>query len=237
MINVLIAIQARSTSSRLPNKHMQDLGGRLILDYCLDSCLGASEYFNRTYAQKGVSSRVALLVPTGDNLATVFRSKVDIVEGSELDVLGRYKQASDTYRPDYICRITGDCPLIPQYIIAKIMMIAVKNQYDYVSNVDPAVRTAEDGVDCEVMSRKMLDWLDAKARTDYCREHVTAHATDTMPKWANLGVIVNYFDRSHVKVSVDTLEDLERVRGELAAVSGKLAIAERRYGRRKVHRL
>ena len=237
MTEVLIAVQARSTSIRFPNKHMEQLGGRMIMDHVIERCRGAAIYVNRLYSHIPIHASVALLTPEGDILAAAFAAKVEVFEGPELDVLRRYKLAADHYKPDFIVRITGDCPLIPEYVISKLIAIAVKNRYDYLSNVDPAVRTAEDGVDCEVISRKMLDWMDEKATLAHQREHVTSLATDAMPRWARMGVVINNFDRSHVKLSVDTKEDLERVRGEDAAVKIKLAAAEKRYGKARVHRL
>lgn len=246
MTQMLIAIQARSTSVRFPNKHMEHLGGSLILDHVLKACLGASAYINLTEARYGVQCRVALLTPYGDPLSyavtarneqAIPANQCEVFEGPEDDVLTRYHMAADHFAPDYIARVTGDCPMIPNYVISKMLKIARTNEYDYVSNVDPKVRTAIDGVDCEVMSRRLLDWLNEKARTEYHREHVTALVYETMPKWAKLGCVVGYFDHSNQKLSVDTMADLENVRLAEHAVRQKLQIAEARYGKRRVHRL
>lgn len=234
---VLIGIQARSTSARFPNKHMELLGGQMILDHVLNACLGAAGYLNARVSLFGMRVQTVLLTPTDDPLSYAFSPKCDVFQGPEHDVLTRYHMAAEHYAPHYICRVTGDCPLIPQYVISKMLMLAVKNRYDYVSNVDPAVRTAEDGIDCEVMSRRMLDWLNERAGDALHREHVTSLVTETMPKWANLGFMTGYFDRSDVKISVDTPEDLARVRLVEASRTMKYNAAKKRYGEGKVHRV
>jgi spore coat polysaccharide biosynthesis protein SpsF len=234
MQRVMIGIQARSTSVRFPGKHFELLAGRMILDHVIDACEHAAEYVNRLHA--GLKPFVVLLTPDGDPLAERFAGKVDIFTGPEHDVLTRYHRAAEKYKPDYICRITGDCPLIPPFVISKHLIVAWKNAYDYTSNVDELCRTAEDGLDCEVMSRQMLDWLNQHATEDLMREHVTILARSEKPRWARLAFLLGHFDRSYVKRSVDTPQDLEEVRKELAAITAKEATANLVYGKGRVHR-
>lgn len=243
---VLIAIQARSGSTRLPRKAFELIGERRMLDHVIDSCREAARYLNgRT--ERAVSVRgpndsdlrvsVALLTPEGDLIAKEFARKAEVVEGPEQDVLSRYYLALERLHPDYVVRITGDCPLIPDFLIAKHITTAIKGRYDYVSNVDEETRTAIDGHDCEVMSSRMLGWLHGAAETASDREHVTLLARREPPDWARRGAVLNYHDQSHLKLSVDTAEDLARVREEYERRDVKLYRAERKFGRQSVHRL
>ena len=61
---------------------------------------------------------MALLVPKGDPLAKEFQGRVMVFEGPEDDVLARYANAVNGTHPDFIVRVTGDCPFIPPYIIS-----------------------------------------------------------------------------------------------------------------------
>jgi spore coat polysaccharide biosynthesis protein SpsF (cytidylyltransferase family) len=250
---VLIAIQARSGSTRLPRKAFELIGERRMLDHVVDACRGAAYYLNsrtqraqQVRSERGgdsaanasdISVAVALLVPTGDPIAKEFGRGTAIVEGPEHDVLARYYAALERHTPDYVVRITGDCPLIPDFLIAKHITTAIKGRYDYVSNVDEETRTAIDGHDCEVVSARLLGWLHGAAEEAGDREHVTLMARREPPDWAVRGAVLNYHDQSHVKLSVDTPEDLARVRDEYNRRDAKVYRAERKFGKMSVHRL
>jgi spore coat polysaccharide biosynthesis protein SpsF len=234
---VLIAIQARSGSTRLPRKAYELIGDRRMLDHVIDSCRKAAHYLGSRPAPNRPEVDVALLVPEGDPIGREFARGIAVVEGSEQDVLSRYYAALERLTPDYVVRITGDCPLIPDFLIAKHITTAIKGRYDYVSNVDEDTRTAIDGHDCEVMSSRMLGWLHGAAESKSDREHVTLMARREPPDWARMGCVLNYHDQSHLKLSVDTAEDLARVRDEYARRDIKLFKAERKFGRQSVHRL
>lgn len=234
---ILIGIQARSTSKRLPGKCFEMIGDRRLLDHVIDAAKSSAAYMNRHTNKNGVLVKVSLLIPFGDRIESEFKRSCHIVHGPEDDVLTRYKTAADVNEADFIVRVTGDCPLIPSFLISKIIKIGVMNKYDYVSNSDENSRTSLDGVDCEVMSKKLLDYLDENAKDPSDREHVTAMARREPPRWAKMGAVVGYFDQSGIKLSVDTKEDLERVRNEYESLSRRLNDAERRYGRGCIHRV
>jgi spore coat polysaccharide biosynthesis protein SpsF len=234
---VLIAIQARSGSTRLPRKAFELIGERRMLDHVVDACREAARYLMSRPTPNAPEVSVALLVPVADPIAKEFARGVGVVEGPEQDVLSRYYAALERYTPDFVVRITGDCPLIPDFLIAKHITTAIKGRYDYVSNVDEETRTAIDGHDCEVMSARMLGWLHGAADSSPDREHVTLMARREPPDWARMGCVLNYHDQSHVKLSVDTPDDLARVRDEYSRRDLKLFKAERKFGRQAVHRL
>lgn len=207
-----------------------------MLDHVVDACREAARYLMSRPTPNAPEVSVALLVPVADPIAKEFARGVGVVEGPEHDVLSRYYAALERYTPDYVVRITGDCPLIPDFLIAKHITTAIKGRYDYVSNVDEETRTAIDGHDCEVMSARMLGWLHGAAEEPADREHVTLLARRNPPHEFRLGCIINHHDQSHIKLSVDTLDDLERAREEYAKRDIKLYRAEHRFGRMCVHR-
>lgn len=237
MQTVLIGIQARSGSTRLPRKAFELISGRMMLDRVIDNCKKAGLFISKKAVNNSLRVRIAVLTPYGDPIINEFKSRCEIVEGPEDDVLARYAEADKRYSPNYIVRITGDCPLLPPFVISKTIKLAMENGYDYVSNVDPAFRTALDGMDCEVVSSALLKYLDKTATKPSDREHVTTFARSTPPEWAKIGCIVNYFDQSGVKLSVDTKEDLENVRSAFIAADSKYQEAVLRFGRQAVHRL
>lgn len=232
---VTIGIQARSTSKRLPNKVMERLGSKSILKHVLDACFGASNYINNM-STKGITCDVALCIPVGDEIKTRSWGSVKIVEGPEDNVLERYHILLNECMPDYVVRITADCPLIPSFVISKIITIAVMNRYDYVSNVDEQCRTSIDGFDCEVMSSRILRYAYENAKSPKDLEHVTTYIRSYFPTWGRKAVVINFMDQSHMKLSVDTTEDLERVRGEVEKIETALSRAHSQFGRENVYR-
>lgn len=209
-ITCSIVIQARSTSTRFPGKIYERIGNKPILQHVLDACYNSSNYINAYTGRHGIVCGVALAVPTNDDLIKPYSNHI-IIQGPENDVLTRYKMASERLNSDYIVRITSDCPFIPPFIISKAISIAVKEKLDFLTNADPRFRTSPDGHDCEVMSRKLLDWLDTNAKDEKSREHVTSYLQDNLPDWAQKADIIGFTDLSQIKLSVDTREDLDRL--------------------------
>lgn len=229
---VLIGIQARSGSTRLPRKAFEMISGRTMLDRVVETC----KYAAVNIEKRSHKAEVAVLTPSGDPIVDEYRSRVQIVEGSERDVLSRYRVAVDKYAPDYLVRITGDCPLIPGSLIAYMTDVAISRRYDYFSNSDERFRTSIDGSDVEVVSRRLFDYTADVATSDYDREHVTPLMRREPPSWAKLALAYNNFDMSDVKLSVDTQEDLERVRRAFEKSFVKYQEAIKVYGK-AIHRL
>lgn len=237
-VNVLIGIQARSGSKRLPRKAFEKIGGVTTLERVIVACKRAALYVNsRPRPDFHIKAKVAVVTPTDDPIVAAFSNRCDIYEGSERDVLDRYAKAVKHTDAAYLVRITGDCPLIPPMVISKMIFVAKNNSYDYVSNVDEKFRTSIDGTDCEIISRRLLDHVAATATDASDREHVTTFIRREPPSWAKIGVVVDPFDNSGTKLSVDTEEDLQNVRKAFESAHEKYLAACERFGQRSVHRL
>lgn len=206
---ISIIIQARSTSTRFPGKIFEKIGGKEILAHVLDACNNSAQYINAYSARHGNVCGVAICTPENDALIPRY-SKHKIIEGSESDVLSRYKRAAEILQSDYVVRITSDCPFVPPFIISKLILIATKDGLDFLTNASPRYRTSPDGHDVEVISRRTLDWLDENATGDE-REHVTSRMHISPPPWAKIADVIGFADMSSVKLSVDTPEDLKRI--------------------------
>lgn len=232
---VSIGIQARSTSSRLPGKSSELLGRKTVVGHVIASAMRAATYINN-YNSKKLLVDVNLLIPKGDKLKREWDGKINIIEGDEKDVLSRYVQLQRANNSDYLVRITGDCPLLPPFIISKLITLATQNQYDYVSNVEESVRTTADGHDLEVFSSRALDHVNQFA-SGVDREHVTSHIRKHMEFGWKKGCVINFLDLSHLKLSVDNADDLERVRTEWKKIDDAYTKAVKKFGRNSVHRL
>ena len=89
----------------------------------------------------------------------------------------------------------------------------------------PLFDSYPDGMDVEVMSLDALKKTWKEATSFYDREHVTSYIRNH-PELFAIGEMAYDVDLSHIKVSVDTREDLEIVRriyrdlGEYAELAG-----------------
>lgn len=214
MRTVLIAIQARSDSKRLPAKAHLPIGGKPLLQWVIDSCNQAVRYL--TQGAKGIDAHlhVAVLTPHGDSIVSIYGNQVEVIEGDHDDVLSRFVQAAEAKDADYVVRITADCLRIPAHLIAKHVRTALSKDRDYVTNVH--YRTFKEGWDCEVLSRRLLQWLNVNAVKPHDREHVTTFIApdcafpfqdrDGKP---NICHVLNTEDESELKTSIDTKEEYE----------------------------
>lgn len=225
MTEVLIGIQARSTSSRLPGKSLELIDTKTMTEHVILACRSSASHINKTTLKSAISCDLALLIPKGDKLKNFFPEE-RVVEGDEADVLSRYLRAQEVYNPDFMVRITGDCPLSSPPLITKHIMCAVKNNLDYCSNVYDGCNSFIDGLDVEVVSRKLLTWVGLNAKDKYDKEHVTTLIKKSPPDWAKIGTVIGYIDLANVKLSVDTSEELERVRENRKLILDKVTRAK-----------
>jgi spore coat polysaccharide biosynthesis protein SpsF len=195
----------------------------------LDAAKQTVAHINKKSHKTNMSASVAVLIPYGDPIGNSLLGNL-IVEGPEDDVLKRYEIAQKKFFPNYICRITGDCPLVVPTLITKHISEAVFHDLDYVSNSIDSIRTHPDGYDCEVISSRAMKWLHETADNPFDREHVTTLLKRKPPEWVKIGAIISHNDLSNIKLSVDTPEELERVRLNKKAVTEKMDLAlERGY--------
>lgn len=207
MRTVIIA-QARMNSTRLWGKVLYPLEGRPLLAHVID----------RLQAVR----RAALVV-----VATSDRSADDVVvewarlagaavfRGSETDVLGRFLAAARHYQAEAVVRVCCDAPLLDPVVIDGAIELFERNQpeVEYVSNM--MHRTFPVGQSVEVMSADVLTALDTRASQPHQREHVTPYLIENRSEFRVLDYLHSP-DLSHYNWTVDTIRDLEFVRGVYA---------------------
>ena len=196
--NIIAIVQARLTSSRFPNKIMQKIGDKSIIEHLL----------SRAKRSKKIND-IVLAIPNNKKNIDIKKNfkKVNFFLGSENDVLDRYYKAAKKFRASTVVRICGDCPFIDPNIIDKIINIYENNDYDYVSNT--ITPTFPDGLDVEVFSFDVLKkaWLKAKTKND--REHVTPFILkDKSLKKFNFKY---KYDLSKIRFTIDEKLDLRQL--------------------------
>lgn len=205
--NLVVVIQARMTSSRLPEKVLADICGKPSLQIM----------FERISSSASVDKVVvATTINTSDDPIVKLCNKLGYktFRGGEFDVLARVLQAAESENAEVVVRLTADCPMIDPGVIDEIVTAFSINKHDYLSNT--IERTYPDGLDVEVMSINALREAHNKAVAPFLREHVTPYISGKRPDLGagdfRIGQIRFASDFSHIRWTLDTKEDLQRIR-------------------------
>lgn len=144
-----------------------------------------------------------------DRLAEVCAEEgVPCFRGELDDVLSRFYHAALPYRPKYVVRLTGDCPLADPELIDRMITFFLSGDYDYCSNcLEPSY---PDGLDAEIFSFSCLERSFAEAVLPSHREHVTPFINQ-QPERFKLACLKNGTDLSHFRWTVDEPADFQLV--------------------------
>lgn len=210
-MKILLGIQARSNSTRLPEKIFKTIYDKPLLKWVVDACKDAVECYHQENKDDIVD--VAVLYPTGDDkvLEWCIDNSVIAIHGSENDLIDRYISAATLVDADKVVRVTSDCWNLQYGLIADVME-ALKI-HDYASTT--LVRSFEEGQDIQGCSREALRWFDLHQQDN--REHpfVDFELNEIVRKQFEkagfkITSIVNQRNVIFMHNSIDTQEDLDR---------------------------
>ena len=202
-----IILQARYGSSRLRGKALARVGGRTILEHCLQRLM-----------QHG-TARVVLATttePEDDALAAVAtRLGVVVYRGHRDDVLKRFAEAAAAFELDPVIRATADNPAVDTESPARVIAALRQTQADYIREEGLPLGAAVEGMTAAALQRA------ARVATDpYDREHVTPFILKRRDLFRVTHVEAPaMLRRPSLRLTVDTQEDLAWVR-ELFARTG-----------------
>lgn len=206
-MKVLLITQARIGSTRLPGKVLLPIGEETLLSVHLKrlkDCTTINQIVVATTFEDGVES-----------LTDICReAEVDFYQGSLEDVLDRFYQASIEYQPDWVVRVTSDCPLLDPRVVDQVVRMAIESDVDYCANI--ITEDFPDGQDVEVLKFSALEraWKEAILKSD--REHVTPYIRNNSD--LNGGELFTAHDvRCHsnfnsIRMTVDEKADLIAIR-------------------------
>ena len=165
-MRIVVVVQARTASTRLPGKVLMPLANRPLLHRMLERVLAAN-------------TPSAVVVATtrdraDDVIETVAREAgVPCFRGHATDLLDRHYSAGITLRADVVVKIPSDCPLVDPAVIDRVIgyYAAHADDADFVTNLHPP--TYPDGNDVEVMPFRVLETAWIEATQEHEREHTT----------------------------------------------------------------
>lgn len=201
-------------SSRLPGKVLVPVAGRSLLAHLIQRLRAATTLDAIAVAttdQRGDD----VLVDACNSLG------VQVFRGSETDVLARFHGAARAFGARTVVRVTADCPLLdPAEVDRVVHTFLATPGLDYASNQLPDHRRVPLGLAVEVMTREALERAHAEATSPHQREHVTPYLYD-LPGRFRTQLLDFPRDLSHLRITVDTPEDLAVVAPVLEHLEGR----------------
>lgn len=203
-MKILAITQARYGSTRLPGKILLKVNGQTLLE----------THLRRILKSKKIDE---LIVATtyetqSDEIIDIAKKmNVEYFQGSTENVLERFYAAAKPSNPDYVVRLTSDCPLIDASVIDQAIDKCLNEQLDYCSNtLDP---TFPDGIDVEVFTYKALEKAFMEATLMSEQEHVTPfiwkRSTFLGQELFSSANLYHSEDLSSYRITLDTEQDFE----------------------------
>ncbi|OCX54727.1 acylneuraminate cytidylyltransferase [Mucilaginibacter sp. PPCGB 2223] len=201
---IVIVVQARMSSTRLPGKVLKPILGKSLLSRMIERL-------------QMIRHQATIIIATSD------AEQDDIIEteanaigvpcfrGSLSNCLDRHYQAGKKYNADVVIKIPSDCPLIDPRIIDQVLDFYLQHtgEYDFVNNLHPA--TWPDGNDVEIMTMACIEkaWKEASRPLEL--EHTTPYIWENPDKFriANISWPAGLdYSMSH-RFTIDYPEDYE----------------------------
>lgn len=163
---IVVTVEARMTSSRLPGKVLLPLAGKPALERLVER-IRTSAYIDEIV--------IATTTNHADDpiVSLAKRLQVTYFRGSENDVLSRVLLAAQSVQGDIIVEITGDCPLVNGELIDRGVEEFFSHNVDYASNT--IKRSYPDGFDVQVFSVAVLAEVAKLTKDPIDRIHVSLY--------------------------------------------------------------
>ena len=205
-MEIVIITQARVGSTRLPGKIFKKIDDLTLMDIHLQR-LKQSTVFNKIVVATTFETGVEQIIDIAKY------NEVDYFQGSTEDVLDRFYNAVKDDKPDFVVRVTSDCPLIDPQLIDEVVNKTISENLDYCSN--QLLEEYPDGQDIEVFKFVALEmaWNQAKLISE--REHVTPFIKNNSSfKKGNQFISDNFScdgNFNHIRMTVDDQKDFDAV--------------------------
>ncbi len=219
---IILGIQARTGSIRLPNKILKSFyAGESILALLIAKLI-----------KLGFEQQVVVLTTTEQsddavaNLALAM--KVKVFRGDKNDVLSRFRAAAQLYNAKKVIRICADNPFLDSADLLRLCSIMQAEQADYYAfyiNDVPSIKTHyglwAEGLDVITLERVYLS-IQLPAE----KEHVTAHFYNNTQQFVVKKIATDNVLLTHgipVRLTLDTPQDffwLSWLYAKMEAASG-----------------
>jgi spore coat polysaccharide biosynthesis protein SpsF len=204
---IVIVVQARMSSSRLPGKVLLPILGESLLYRMIERL---------QMVKHPVQIIIATSTDANDDAIETEAAQIGVpcYRGSLDNCLDRHYQAGKKYNAGMVIKIPSDCPLIDPRIIDDVLSFYFEHEgeYDFVSNLHPA--TFPDGNDVEIMTMSCIEktWKEASRPLEL--EHTTPYIWENPDKFRIANVIWHNgldYSMSH-RFTIDYSEDYQFIK-------------------------
>lgn len=200
---IAAVIVARLDSARLPRKALADVGGMPLIGAVVERVRGSGigPVMVATTARAIDDDLAAWGLAAG---VLVYRDGGDVN-----DVAGRLRRSGEAAGCGWVARINGDSPFVDGGLLREAAGL-IGGGAEYVTNLMP--RTHPYGVAVEVCSVAALRRFEEAGLTAREREHATLALRERLPRARVRRVGACAGGWADERLTVDTAEDLDRVR-------------------------
>jgi spore coat polysaccharide biosynthesis protein SpsF len=215
MAKVVLIIQARMSSTRLPGKSMMPLADKPLVYRMVErlkNCKKVDEIVIATSDQPEDQVLVELAKELG----------VSYFQGNLLDVRDRYLKAAEKFHADYVIRIPADNPMPDANEIDKLIEFHLEhNPTGFSSNLAQINNSGYlDGIGAEMFSAKLLQESLARSDSETVKEHVHRNFFDYLTQtavdasWCPVASPTSPAElrRPDIILDVNTLDDYHKIK-------------------------
>lgn len=175
---VVVMLQARLGSSRLPQKVLLDLDGVPMIEHIMQQVSAVKGYDLEFVLSTSPDSLDDRLVDWATQKGLkVFRHNVD-------DIVGRLHGSLDLAGGEVLLRVWGDCVFICPDVIENMLAMFFARELDFVTNAGEG-RNLPVGLDCEIYSVNYLRRLNSQSDVFYREFPLQFALRHSDVRWAN----------------------------------------------------
>jgi spore coat polysaccharide biosynthesis protein SpsF len=198
-------------STRLPGKILEPIAGKPLLDHIVGRLTGLRQSATVTIATSDEQADDAVE-------AYCEARAVDCFRGSETDVLARFYECARARELDHVVRLTGDNPFTDIIELDRLVELHLSETSDFSSSFEELPI----GVGAEIFAFSALERSFRDGKEPHHREHVDEYILENRAVFRTSRLNAPENKRyPHLRLTVDTAEDLRRAR----------YVAERAVGR------
>ncbi|MEO5331170.1 MAG: hypothetical protein H7839_04040 [Magnetococcus sp. YQC-5] len=207
---VVLILQARMGSTRLPGKSMMDCAGAPLVGRIIERVKRCQQLHEIVLATTSKDEDQVLC-----DLAQAYQ--ISSFQGAENDLVDRYYQAALQYRADVVVRLPADNAVPEPSEIDRIVKFHLQGKFDFCSNLAQIFDSGyPDGIGAEVFDFSSLEIIWKEKSDLKKREHVHLNFFDystqmpTDPERFSVGTLPcpAEFRRPDLVLDVNTLDQL-----------------------------
>ena len=196
--NIVLMIQVRVGSQRLPNKALLPIKGKTVIEHCLTSLslVQAERFIMLTdFESKNMLKKISK------------KQGFDIRIGDPDDVLDRFARVASSLGVDTVIRATGDAPLVSSKLANLILHEHLYQKADLSHFIGSPL-----GTGVEIISFPALEAAHKEAQNTFDREHVTPFIYRNKNRFKVIEKQCPPEVAVDIDVSIDTFEDYDFVK-------------------------